>query len=106
MWPFSKKEEVVAVAEQVAACIPPEVQQKHEVEVPPFGTQVAGLTRFGKTWLRMEEIAWIDFDTADECAAECGFKNSNQVNHFSDEDAAALQKYLESFEEIRESVDD
>src|SRR6266576_1552622 len=99
MWPFSKKCEVEVGVVAV------EVPAKKEVECPPFGSQVAGLVRFGDTWLNLNAISAIAFGPPDGCGAECRYKNSSHTWHFSQADGLAIRTYLENFEQIGKQVD-
>jgi hypothetical protein len=49
MWPFTKKGTAM----------------NEKVERRPFGAQVGKLTRFGNTWIDIDEISIIEFDPPD-----------------------------------------
>jgi len=84
----------------------PAVEEQPEVEeARPFGARVGNLTRFGNVWLDLGQVSSIDFDPADGCGSEIGFKSTDEVLHICHEDSAALRSYLESFDSIRQQVD-
>ena len=94
MWPLKDK-----VAETKVAETP-------DIQCPPFGAQVAGLTQFGKTWINLNEVSVIEFDPPDGCGAECRFKEAKGVWHITDSDALAMRTYLEAFEQLKGQVDE
>lgn len=102
MWPWQKQEVVGAVAVQEAPALK---QEKPKVICPPFGERIGQLTRFGKTWLDLNEISVIEFQPPDGCGCELMFKNNDTDWHVSDEDALAIQTYLETCDSIRKQVD-
>jgi len=91
-------EETVTVQE-------PTIEEQPEVEeARPFGARVGNLTRFGNVWLDLGQVSSIDFDPADGCGSEIGFKSTDEVLNICHEDSAALRSYLESFDSIRQQV--
>jgi hypothetical protein len=72
----------------------------------PYGQRVGNLTRFGETWLNLEEISAIEFGPEDGCGCEIGFRNQEECWHVPLEDADCLRLYLTGFESIERRVDE
>lgn len=103
-WPFNKKGGS-AVEEKSEIAVAVAVETKAAVKCPPFGARVGNLTRFGTTWIDLDQVVAIDFEPSDGCGAECCFKNQSDDWHMSAADGLALQTYLESFDQIANQVD-
>jgi hypothetical protein len=53
------------------------------------------LTRFGTVWLDIAKITSVQFDPPDGCGAEIAMEGDHEPLHLSDEDAAALGRFIE-----------
>jgi hypothetical protein len=111
MW-FDKKAKVETSAtvedHPAVAAAPvqePVAPEKKSVVVPPYGFQAHGLTRFGNSWLNLDEVSVIEFDPPDGCGAECLFKGGGDEWHIPDADAAAIREYLNGLEAAGRTVD-
>jgi hypothetical protein len=76
----------------------------------PYGQRVGNLTRFGETWLNLDEILAIDFEPEDGCGCEImmrgdGLDGLDNCWHVCSEDAKCLRLYLTDFEAIAKRVD-
>jgi hypothetical protein len=69
----------------------------------PYGQRVGKLTRFGETWLDLDQVQAIDFIPDDGCGCEIRFQDAD-IWHLSNEDAQCLRVYLTGFESIERQV--
>jgi len=110
MWPFTKVDEEEARVPEYSECVsrgeaptpaPVQEEEKTETKVPEYGAQAHGLTKFGKTWIRLDEVQVIEFDPSDGCGAEVLFRGDEDEWHITNEDAAAIKEYLEGIGKVR-----
>lgn len=91
MFGIFEKKKVIEVAVDL-----PEQGPRKIVACPPFGDRIGELTRFGKTWINLNEVSVIEFQPPDGCGCEVMFKNNKTEWHISEEDALAIKTYLEN----------